>query len=107
MRARATCLRARGMSTSRATRSTPLSPSTGACPRTPGCSQLTLTLTLTLTLSLTLTLALTLTRFLPAYSGLQPGDITAERFAEAIFAGASHHSGQIYPYPYPTPTLNP
>ena len=45
-------------------------------------------------------------RFLPAYTGLQPGDITAERFAEAIFAGASH-SGQIYPYPYPTPTLNP
>ena len=45
--------------------------------------------TLTLTLPLTLTPSLALTRFLPAYTGLQPGDITAEQFAEAIFAGAS------------------
>jgi len=34
-------------------------------------------------------------KFLPAYTGLQPGDITQQQFANAIFAGASH-SGQIW-----------
>lgn len=34
-------------------------------------------------------------KFLPAYTGLQAGDITYESFADAIFAGASH-SGQIW-----------
>eukprot|EP00962_Isochrysis_galbana_P047868 scaffold19764_cov114-Isochrysis_galbana.AAC.8 len=34
-------------------------------------------------------------KFLPAYTNLQPGDLTQEQFADAIFAGASH-SGQIW-----------
>jgi aryl sulfotransferase len=34
-------------------------------------------------------------KFLPAYINLQPGDITQEQFADAIFAGVSH-SGQIW-----------
>ena len=32
-------------------------------------------------------------RFLPAYMGIEPGAITKEEFAEAIFAGASHSGG--------------
>lgn len=34
-------------------------------------------------------------KFLPSYTNLQPGDLTQEQFADAIFAGASH-SGQIW-----------
>jgi len=32
-------------------------------------------------------------KFLPAYMGIEPGAITKEEFAEAIFAGASHSGG--------------